>query len=70
MICETVGFISYTYFIAVIKIGNVVWVLLSNKKFGTIHTILNKVTGFLLFLLPLTLEVIEPVYGFHFSRII
>ena len=36
--------------IAIIKIGNVVWGLICNKKLISIHTILNKVTGFLLFL--------------------
>ena len=49
--------------IAIIKIGNVVWGLISNKKLVSIHTILNKVTGFLLFLLPLTLSFIEPIYS-------
>ena len=49
--------------IAIIKIGNVVWGLISNKKLVSIHTILNKATGFLLFLFPLTLGFIEPVYS-------
>ena len=48
--------------IAIIKIGNVVWGLISNKKLLSLHTILNKVTGFLLFLLPLTLGFIEPIF--------
>ena len=49
--------------IAIIKIGNVVWGLISNKKLVSIHTILNKVTGFILFLLPLTFSFIEPIYS-------
>ena len=49
--------------IAIIKIGNVVWGLIRNKKLVSIHTILNKVTGFLLFLFPLTLSFIEPMYS-------
>ena len=49
--------------IAAIKIGNVVWGLISNKKLVSIHTILNKVTGFILFLLPLTFGFIEPIYS-------
>ena len=49
--------------IAIIKIGNVVWGLISSKKLVSIHTIWNKVTGFLLFLLPLTLSFIEPIYS-------
>ena len=48
--------------IAIIKIGNVVWGLISNNKLLSLHTILNKVTGFLLFLLPLTLGFIEPIF--------
>ena len=49
--------------IAIIKIGNLVWVLICNKKLISLHTILNKATGFLLFLFPLTLGFIEPVYS-------
>ena len=49
--------------IATIKIGNVVWGLIINKKLVSIHNILNKTTGFLLFLFPLTLSFIEPMYS-------
>lgn len=49
--------------IATIKIGNIIWGLICNKKLVSIHTILNKVTGFLLFLLPLTFNFIKPVYS-------
>ena len=49
--------------IATIKIGNYVGVLICNKKFTFLHTILNKATGFLLFIFPLTLGFIEPVYS-------
>ena len=49
--------------IAIIKIGNAVWGLICNKKPVAVHTILNKVTGFLLFLFPLTLKFIEPIYS-------
>ena len=49
--------------IAAIKIGNVVWGLICNKKLVSMHTILNKVTGFILFLLPLTFSFIEPMYS-------
>ncbi len=51
---------TWIVMIAIIKIGNVVWGLISNKKLVSMHTVLNKVTGFLLFLLPLTLSFIEP----------
>ena len=49
--------------IAIIKIGNFVWVLICNKKQISLHTILNKATGFLIFLFPLTLSFIEPMYS-------
>lgn len=49
--------------IAIIKIGNVVWGLVSHKKPVSAHTVLNKMTGFLLFLLPLTIGFIEPIYS-------
>ena len=49
--------------IATIKIGNVVWELSCNKKLVSMHTLLNKATGFLLFLFPLTLSFIEPMYS-------
>ena len=49
--------------IAAIKIGNAVWEWICNKKLVSIHTILNKVTGFLLFLFPLTLSVVAPIYS-------
>ena len=54
---------AWIVIIAIIKIGNVVWGLISNKKLVSIHTILNKVTGFILFLLPLTFSFIEPLYS-------
>ena len=54
---------TWIVIIAIIKIGNVVWGLISNKKLVSIYTILNKVTGFILFLLPLTFSFIEPLYS-------
>ena len=49
--------------IAIIRIGNAVWGLICNKKLVSVHTVLNKVTGFLLFLFPLTLKFIDPIYS-------
>lgn len=49
--------------IAAIRTGNVVWGLIYSKKLVSLHTFLNKVTGFLLFLFPLTLSFIEPMYS-------
>ena len=45
--------------IAVIKIGNIIWGYVSKKQFISLHTIMNKVTGLLLFLLPLTASFAE-----------
>ena len=39
--------------IAVIKISNIIWGYVSKKQFISLHTTMNKVTGLLLFLLPL-----------------
>ena len=48
--------------IAVIKIGNIIWGYVSKKQFISLHTIMNKVTGLLLFLLPLTISFAESKY--------
>ena len=48
--------------IAVIKIANIVLGFVHMKRFLSVHTVLNKITGFALFLLPLTLTFIEPTY--------
>ena len=48
--------------IAVIKISNIIWGYVSKKQFISLHTIMNKVTGLLLFLLPLTIPFGELNY--------
>ena len=48
--------------IAVIKISNIIWGYISKKQFIALHTIMNKVTGLLLFLLPLTIPFLELNY--------
>ena len=48
--------------IAVIKISNVIWGSVSKKQFISLHTIMNKATGLLLFLLPLTISFVELKY--------
>ncbi|MBE7017887.1 MAG: CDP-alcohol phosphatidyltransferase family protein [Ruminococcaceae bacterium] len=48
--------------IAVIKIGNIIWGYVSKKQFISPHTIMNKATGLLLFLLPLTISFAEVKY--------
>ena len=49
-------------FIAVVKISNVVLGYVSQKTFLSLHTIMNKATGLLLFLLPLTISFVELKY--------
>ena len=48
--------------IAVIRIGNLLWGYISKKQFISLHTIMNKATGLLLFLLPLTISFVELKY--------
>ena len=49
--------------IAVIRISNILLGYGFRKQFTALHTILNKVTGFLLFFLPLTGAVVDFRYG-------
>ena len=49
--------------IAVIKMINIVSGYIMQKKFVAIHSIMNKVAGALLFVLPLTLRFIELRYS-------
>jgi len=48
--------------IVVIKTSNIIWGYVSKKQFISLHTIMNKVTGLLLFLCPLTLSFVELKY--------
>ena len=45
--------------IAIIKVSNIIWGYVSKKHFISMHTIMNKVTGLLLFVLPLTTSFLE-----------
>ena len=49
--------------IALIKAVNAVVWFIRQKKPVAVHSIMNKLTGFLLFLFPLTLGIIEPQYS-------
>ena len=51
--------------IALIKIGNILLGYVFRKQFAALHTVLNKVTGLLLFFLPLTV----PIVDFRYSSI-
>ena len=50
--------------IAIVKVINIVMGFIRRKKLVALHTFLNKITGLLLFLLPLTLRFIKPTYSF------
>ena len=49
--------------IAIIKIGNIVWGYVFRKQFISLHTPINKLTGLLLFILPLSLSFTELKYS-------
>jgi len=49
--------------IAIIKIFNVILGFIYTKKLISLHTVMNKITGLLLFLLPVILQLIEPGYS-------
>ena len=49
--------------IAIIKIFNVILGFIYTKKLISLHTVMNKITGLLLFLLPLTLQFVEIRYS-------
>ena len=49
--------------IAIIKIFNVILGFAYTKKLISLHTVMNKITGLLLFLLPPTLQFVEIKYS-------
>jgi len=49
--------------IAMIKIGTVTGGFIVKKQFLSLHTAMNKVTGLLLFLLPLTVSFVDVKYS-------
>ena len=49
--------------IAIIKIFNVILGFIYTKKLISLHTVMNKITGLLLFLIPLALQFIEIKYS-------
>ena len=48
--------------IAILKVSNIVLGYVSKQQFISLHTIMNKATGLLLFLLPLTIAFVELKY--------
>ena len=52
----------WTAVIAVVKLVNLVWGILGRKQMPSLHTIANKATGLCLFLLPLTMSLVDLRY--------
>ena len=49
--------------IALIKIINIIFDVVTRKKLTSVHSVMNKITGALCFLLPLTLSFIDLKYS-------
>ena len=49
--------------IALAKIFNIALMFIRKKKLISIHSVVNKITGFALFLLPLTLAFLDTTYS-------
>ena len=49
--------------IGLIKIANIIWGYIAKKQFIVWHTMMNKATGLLLFLLPLTISFVDLHYS-------
>lgn len=49
--------------VAMIKIINIISGYVMHKEFVALHTVMNKVTGILLFILPFTLPLIDLIYS-------
>lgn len=54
---------AWIIMIAIMKMFHIAWVFIRKKRLLSIHSVLNKMTGLALFLLPPTLTLIEPVYS-------
>jgi len=49
--------------VALIKIFNITLIFIRKKRLISIHSVLNKITGFTLFILPLSLTLIKTAYS-------
>jgi CDP-diacylglycerol--glycerol-3-phosphate 3-phosphatidyltransferase len=50
--------------IAIMKLASIIWGFVRIKKLVAYHSVFNKMTGLQRFLLPFTLQFIEPTYSF------
>lgn len=53
--------------IAVIKVFNLISGYILQKQFVAVHSIMNKITGVVLFILPLTLSIVDLKYSGGFA---
>ena len=53
----------WTGLIAVIKLINIIYGFVVQKRFVTVHSLANKITGAVLFALPLTLSLVDVSYS-------
>ena len=58
-----IGLWVWIVLIALVKILNIALVFICKKKLISIHSVLNKITGFSLFILPLTLTFVSIAYS-------
>ena len=49
--------------VALIKMINIIYGYVTHKEFVAVHTVMNKVAGIVLFILPLTLTIIDLKYS-------
>ena len=49
--------------IALIKVINILFGYVLRKEFAAVHTVMNKLTGIALFILPLTLSIVDLKYS-------
>ena len=54
---------AWIIIVALVKIINIVLVFIRKKRLISIHSTLNKITGFALFILPLSLTFVETTYS-------
>ncbi len=57
------GIYIWVVIIALVKVGSVISGYVMQKKFVAAHTVMNKVTGGLLFVLPFTVSVVDLRYS-------
>ena len=63
ILCIPIWLWVWIIIIALTKLFNIIFVFIRKKKLISIHSMLNKITGFALFILPLTLIFVEITYS-------